>query len=110
MLKTQHAQYDKRTTYHAQVIMPLLTDRLQATTRRRFGCVILTVAVLAAVVTTQEPEGSEKQASWSLTTTKNRALFEERQYVQMPPQHRLLPARKSFLAVCAIVKVGFVDK
>ena len=77
---------------------------------RRFRwCVILAVAVVTPVINAQQNEGDRKYEQW-LPTTRSRLLSEERLYVEMPPQHRLLPAQRSFLAVCAIVKVGWFNQ
>ena len=80
----------------------------QSITWVQYLSMILTIATLATVVGAQRRSGNEQHPPWAQRTGR-RMLSQQWQHVQMPPQHRLLPAQNSFLAVCAVVKVGYIQ-
>ena len=79
----------------------------KASCRVQYLDAILTIATLATVVGAQRRSGNEQHLPWAQRT--GRRMLSQQWHVQMPPQHRLLPAQNSFLAVCAVVKVGYIQ-
>lgn len=67
-------------------------------------CSLLIVTALATVVDSRQIYTDNQHLEVPQTT--RRVLSDEWSHVQMPPQHRLLPAQKAFLAVCTVVKVA----
>ena len=68
-------------------------------------CAILTVTTVAVVVDGRKHNSSGRHQLPSFKLKGRLAVAEKWQFVQMPSQHRLLPAQNSFLAVCTIIKV-----
>jgi hypothetical protein len=69
--------------------------------RLLYGCTLTAVAIVTFVNAESFNEDWQQQPETTEIV---------QQYVQMPPQQRVLPAQRSFLAVCAIVKVVGVDQ
>lgn len=69
-------------------------------------CAIVVTAHAAAVDAHQRAKSNHQLALFQYGRRRVHSQDAEGlHFVEMPPQHRLLPAQKSFLAVCAMIKV-----
>ena len=85
--------------------------KLSLTSRgQRMATMLLAVATLASVVCTQQQRQRDVEKQRIMNAPAGRRSmpsldFHDFTYVEMPPQHRLLPARKPFFALFVITKV-----
>lgn len=73
--------------------------------QRLWTRLFVTVAVVAAVTDAMSNDTIQRYILSPFTRQRVLQEGQHMQFVEMPPQHRLLAARRSFFATCLIIKV-----